>query len=225
MKSSREINERQSTQKRRRAPGAISHLVATFTAGDRIPLSASTAPGPIQILLETTDERGTLAAWVHDDWFTKLLQCCGDEFVTLRIAPTPGALLHPCVLYEAEMVRRVVPHWRIVATAYVDDVQTEDDMAAIAGGPYHEIQFFDQPRTPPLELDRVSPPLSIERLFARLREKQEKSSGRTPILVRLPAASRRPPRLPSPLEPSTAARTTQLVDQTPSRSSDAAVSS
>ncbi len=220
MKMSSEVNERRNTQQRRRAPGAISHLVATFAAGDKTPPSTKVAPGPIQVVLETTDEHGTLAAWVHDDWFTTLLQRYGDEFVTLRIAPTPGALLHPCVLYEAEMVRRVVPHWRVVATAYLDDVQTEEDMATIAAGPYHEIQFFDQARNHPPPPDQVSPPLSMERLFARLREKQERSSGRTPILVRLPGGIGHPARTPS-----SQACAIRLENRNPARPSGANVSS
>ncbi len=186
MSSSLGRGERQNAQRLRRAPGQITNLVATFADGSKIPSPVDDITGPIHIVLETTDANGTLATWVHDDWFTTLLQRFGDEFVTLRIAPTPSAILHPSVLYESEMARRVVPHWRVVAAAYIDDIQTDDEINAIANGPYHEVQFFDHARIECGVTDRFSTHLSVEKLFVRLRQAQEKSTGRSPILVRLP---------------------------------------
>jgi len=179
--------ERQDAQRRRRAPAQVTHLIATYGLGGQITEAVSEISGPIHIALETTDEKGRVAAWFHDDWFTKLLNRFGDEFVTLRVAPTPGALVHPTVLHESEMARRVVPHWRVIGTGYVDDIQSDSDIAALANGPYHEVQFFDHARAGGSERTEFATHLSVEKLFVQLRKAQGASAGRSPTLVRLPA--------------------------------------
>lgn len=208
MSSSLGQGERREAQRRRRAPGQVTHLVATFASGGKVPEPERAISGPIRVALEATDNHGRLASWFHDDWFTALLQRFGDEFVTLRIAPTPGALLHPTVLYEAEMARRVVPHWRVIGIGYLDDVQSDDEFTAIANGPYHEVQFFDLARDSGAVRSPFATHLSIEKLFVRLRNAQETSTGRSPILVRLPSRNHR----------TTSANETSVVDTPRTRS-------
>ncbi len=177
--------ERFAVEQQRRAPLSSTHLVATFAAGARLP--DDVPAGPLQIVIESTNAEGDLAPWFHDDWFTELIRRFGDDFVTLRIAPTPDALLHPCVCHQGEMVRRVLPHWRVIATAYLTDVQTTEDIRAVAGSPFHEVRFLDEIRAGAYLHPRMSPPMTVEELFGRIRRQQAEQTGRSPVLVRLPA--------------------------------------
>ena len=184
--------ERNAVEQQRRAPLRTTHLVATFASGARLP--DDVPPGPLQIVIESTNAEGDLAPWFHDDWFTELIPRFGDDFVTLRIAPTPDAMLHPCVWHQAEMVRRVLPHWRVIATAYLSDIRTTEDIRAIASSPYHEVRFFDQVRAGVYLHARMSPPMTVEELIGRIRRQQVAETGRAPVLVRLPARAPVAPR-------------------------------
>lgn len=177
--------ERDAVERQRRAPVSTTHLVATFASGGR--LLEQLPSGPVQIVIEATDAEGNLAPWFHDDWFAELIHRFGDEFVTLRIAPTPEALLHPCVCHEVEMVRRVLPHWRVVATGYLSDVQTAEDIRTVAASPFHEVRFFDQVRSGTYLHHRMGLSMSVDELIGRIRRHQSSVTGRTPVLVRLPA--------------------------------------
>lgn len=190
--SSWQPQERYAVEQQRRAPTSATHLVATFAGGGR--LLDDVPPGPLQVVIESTNAEGSLAAWFHDDWFTELIRRFGDDFVTLRIAPTPDALLHPCVWHQAEMVRRVLPHWRVIATAYLSDVRTTEDIGAVAASPFHEVRFFDQVRAGAYLHARMSPPMTVEELFGRIRRQQAEHTGRSPVLVRLPARTPVAPR-------------------------------
>jgi len=159
--------------------------VATYAAGGRLP--DDVPPGPLQIVIESTNAEGDLAPWFHDDWFTELIRRFAEDYVTLRIAPTPGALLHPCVWHQAEMVRRVLPHWRVIVTAYLSDLRTTEDIRAIASSPFHEVRFFDQIRAGAYLHNRMSPSMTVEELIGRIRREQSTHTGRSPVLVRLPA--------------------------------------
>jgi len=192
MTSSWQPEERMVVEQQRRAPVSATHLVATYAHGARLP--DNVAKGPLHLVVEATNADGNLAPWFHDDWFTELIGRFADDFVTLRIAPTPDALLHPCVWHQAEMVRRVLPHWRIIGTAYLSDIQTAEDVRAVAVSPYHEVRFFDQVRAGTYLHARMSPPMTVEELIGRIRREQSAQAGRTPVLVRLPARAPVAPR-------------------------------
>jgi len=177
--------------RRRLRPPSTTQLVAPVAGGGKLP--DDVPPGPIRIDVESTDSEGGLAKWFGDDWFAELIRRFGDDFVTLHIAPTPEALLHPCVVYEAEMLRRVVPHWRVVITAYLSDVQTLEAAKAVAETPYHELRVLDETRPRTVTAERMGLGLSLTDLFGGLRREKRTASGRMPVLVRLPSRDRAEP--------------------------------
>lgn len=188
MTTSNEPLDRELTTQRRLRPSSMTQLVATFDGGGT--LSDHPRHGPIRIDVEATNAGGELAKWFGDDWFTDLIHRFGDDFVTLHIAPTPDALLHPCVIYEAEMLRRVVPHWRVIITAYLSDVQTAEAVRGVAESPYHEVRFLDETRPTIMTGSRLGLDWSVTDLFGRIRREQGTSTGRVPVLVRLPSRNR-----------------------------------
>jgi hypothetical protein len=159
--------------------------VATFQGGARVVEESTT--GLTDLFIEPTDSKGNLAPWLGDDWWRLAIERWGDGAVTLRIAPTPGVLLHPILVYQLEMVRRVAPAWRIVGHGYADDVATDEAVARLAHSPYHEVRFADQPRPHPSCPDGREPFAPLSELFGRIRREQQRSCDRGPILVRLPA--------------------------------------
>lgn len=175
--------QRQATVQKRRAPGQPLRLVLPF---DEPVLVRDDSPiGPIELDIETTNDEGEFAAWLDDAWWAEAITHWADDDVTVHIAPTPGALTHPVLLHQLEMLRRVVPGWRIVGVAYRDDVTPESDIAAIAASPYHEIRFLDVCRPDRLGAERIEP-VALPVLFSRIRTVQAQRGALTPILVRLP---------------------------------------
>ena len=145
-----------------------------------------------------------LSEWFDDVWWTDVVQRWGDNAVTIHIAPTPIAVLHPVVLHHVEMIRRVSPRWRIVGYAYSNDIFIEEDIEILNSSLFHEVRFIDEPRPSIGTADRIEP-IPLEKLFARIREGQARKRTSAPVLIRLPSGSG--PKI-SPLIP------IQNVDQT-----------
>ncbi len=176
---------RDATRESRGRPGETTPVLLTH-AGDGS-IAGDLPKGAVELTLEATDAQGELAPWLDDLWWTGVIQRWCDDLIVVRFLPTTGAVLHPVVLYQTEMLRRVVPGWRVVAQAYVDDLASDDDINQIAGSAYHEVRFYDQrrPGTPVSDRFREHPP--IEDLFGRIRMAQSRMYRTTPILARLPA--------------------------------------
>ncbi|MFQ5590992.1 MAG: hypothetical protein ACE5HE_07510 [Phycisphaerae bacterium] len=180
------IATRESTQKMRNPPGEPLRITASFA--DAAVLSAEHPAGPKEITLEATSAEGELASWFDDYWWIDLIERWGYDAVTLQIEPTPGALLHPVVLHQMEMVGRVAPRWRMVGHAYRSDVSSDDSVALIAASPYNEVRFLDQTRPgSPVPTGPGRWGLSIDELFGRIRREQVRIGATRPVLVRLPA--------------------------------------
>ena len=179
---------RDATRQSRCRPGQPAPVLVAH-AGDGS-IAADLPKGAIELTLEVTDAHGELAPWLDDLWWTEVIQRWCDDPIAVKFLPTPGAALHPVVLYQVEMLRRVVPGWRVLAQAYVDDLVSDDDINQIADSAYHEVRFFDQrrPGKPVSDRFREAPP--IQELFGRIRMAQARMYRATPILVRLPAADR-----------------------------------
>lgn len=168
----------------RRAPTPTSSITVAFSDGGC--LNTEPGPGAIELTVEATNADSQLAAWLTDDWWATLIQFWADRAVIIHIAPTPGALLNPVVAYQLVMLRRVVPNWRLVGHAYVDDVITDEAVTEVAGSCYHEIRFLDRARAEPSPSDRCSWAPALDELFGRIRKEQTRLGKVTPILVRLP---------------------------------------
>lgn len=186
MQSSALGKRRSESQQRRRAPQEPLRIDLAFSGDGLIPTDAP--PGPVALALETTDSAGELAAWLDDEWWADAIQLWGDRDVTIHVAPTPEALLHPVSLYFFEMVRRVIDNWRLVAYAYVEDFAEDEEMKRLAGALYHEVRFIDGPRPGVPRSDRFTGDLSLETLFGRIRKEQARQGRGMPVLVRLPSS-------------------------------------
>jgi len=184
--SSRTLS-RTETQRLRRRPGEAAHLVATFERGDAVVSQDKT--GPVELALQATNVEGEIAPWLDDLWWTDALTRWGQDALTLRIAPTSGALLHSVILYQLHMLRRVVPHWRIVGHAYLDDVVTDDQVRQVALSPYHELRFIDQPRPGRTRRDAEKTNRPLQETLRLIRVEQQKLGVTLPVLARLASAS------------------------------------
>jgi hypothetical protein len=181
---------RGATQQTRRGPRPALRRTACFDTGWWF--EEEVGGGVVDLLIEATNAHGQPADWFDDLWWTDVLQKCTDASVTIEIAPTPSALLHPLILHQLTMIRRVMPHWRIVGHAYLDDLTSEEQIGQLVLGPYHEVRFVDRARSPATA--NASPSSRrIEELFARIREGQNRCGSHRPVLVRLPATHNAPP--------------------------------
>lgn len=176
---------RHATQSNRRPPQCPARILATFDAGHDFSNDASTAP--IDLTVEVTNSDLELAPWLNDDWWAEAIHRWADCPLTVHVAPTQGALLHPVVLHHLEMLRRVTPQWRLVGHAFADDVSTDDAIDRLATSPYHEVRFVDQARPGSPRSERRTWTMSIPELLGRIRAAQSRVGASTPILVRLPA--------------------------------------
>jgi len=180
-------NIRLATEQRRLPPGEPLALTVVF--GGMGELETSAASGPLDLTVEATDGHGDLAAWFDDYWWTEVIERWVDVSVTLHLAETPGALLHPVVLHQMEMVCRVAPRWRIVGHAYRDDIAGDEAIEVLACSPYHEIRIKDLARPDRAHSNRLAMPMSVEEMFGRIRREQARIGASRPVLVRLPAGT------------------------------------
>jgi hypothetical protein len=141
---------------------------------------------PVVLTVEATNAAEELASWFDDAWWTRIIRLLADHWVTVHIARTPGALLHPVVLHKVDMLRRVMPQWRLVGHAYAGEVSTADAMNQLARSPYHEVRFSDQRRPGALLPDRGTPGPSLAEILIRVRGEQSREDLSMPILVRAP---------------------------------------
>lgn len=186
----------------RRKPGEpVSIHVKHDSNGD---LGTDNLHGMIELTVEPTDPEGMLSGWFDDSWWTDVVQRWGDDAVTIHVAPTPIAVLHPVVLHHVEMIRRVSPRWRIVGYAYSNDICIDEDIEILNSSLFHEVRFMDEPRPRIGAADRMEP-IPLEKLFARIREGQARKGTSSPVLIRLPSGSG--PKISAPLP-------VQGVDQT-----------
>ena len=193
-----DLQVRMATQQKRRPPDEPTRVDVGFTGNGEF--SGDSTSGPIELTIEATNADGDLAGWFDDFWWTDVIERWGCDFVTLHLAPTTQALLHPVVLHQMEMVSRVAPRWRIVAQVYRDDVATEDAIESLACSPYHEIRFIDEERCVSAHADRASLGLPIDDLFGRIRKDQSRLQTTRPVLVKSPAAVVKLP-APAAVEP------------------------
>ena len=178
---------RNATQNNRHGPREQVKILAAFGGDGKLP--PEDASGPVELTIEATDSDLDVASWLTDEWWAEVIQRWADRRVTLHVAPTPAALLHPVLLYQLAMLRRVTPTWRLVGQGYVDDVVTDEAVTELAGSPYHEVRFTEQYRPGVPAPERRSWTVALEELFGRIRREQMRVGALTPILVRLPLGS------------------------------------
>jgi hypothetical protein len=178
---------RNATQNNRHGPRKPVRILVAFGGDGKLP--PEDASGPVELTIEATDSDLDFAPWLTDEWWAEVIQRWGDRPAAVHVAPAPAALLHPVLLYQLAMLRRVTPTWRLVGHGYVDDVVTDEAVTALAGSPYHEVRFTEQYRPGVPAPERRSWTVALEELFGRIRKEQMRIGAFTPILVRLPSGS------------------------------------
>lgn len=170
--------QRRQANSRRRKPGdgrliriPFDGVVSAITEG---------AQPPSEIQIEPTNEAGEAADWLNDYFWGDLLQQWADEVIAVHFLPTPQSLLHPVIIHQTYMLRRITEHWRVIGNCYLSDLAAEGRLAQAAVSPYHEIRIIDGVRA---GVPRPAT-LRIEDALARMREAQAAQGRTTPILVR-----------------------------------------
>jgi hypothetical protein len=175
--------ERRKAERRRLPPRAPVCLEARFDEDRAVEVDDDYRPD--EIVVHATNEQGEIAEWLTDHWWYQFLQPWGEVPVTVKIMATPGALLHPVVLCQTEMLRRIAPRWRLVAYAYPDELSTEEDAATLARSAYHEVRFYAQAHVTGGSAHLAAGSRPIEELFGDIRRVQAEAGAMQPILVRL----------------------------------------
>ena len=176
-------NERRDTVAATRKRPAVPHQ-ATFAADGDGKLGAQEDPRPTELLVEATDPTGQIADWLDDVWWMELLGRWKGRPLAIHILPSNAALLHPVVLHQVSMVKRVARGWRMVAHGYCCDVSGDPAVEALATSAYDEVRLVEGVR--PNDDSRPSPAhvLRIEDLFSRVRRIQQSRGATRPVLMR-----------------------------------------
>jgi len=174
--------DRMAVGRTRRPPGPLTEILALHESAPD--LSIVPFGSRVELSIEATAADGSLAPWLDDDWWTTVLGRWPDRGVNIQIAPTPEAILHPILLYQLEMVRRVATEWCVIGYAHLVELQAEDALQQAARSPYHEIRVIDPELDLPTGASSEPVPV-IERLFDSIREKQVALGVCQPRLVRL----------------------------------------
>lgn len=140
------------------------------------------------LILEATNADGETAPWFQDYWWTELVERLGTVSLTIHVAPTPSAVLHPEVRHQVEMVRRVVPTWRLIGHAYRTDISGEEDIRTLAMSGFDELRVIDDAR-PNWSPGRMREDLPTAQILAAIRQEQQQLGTNRPVLVRAPATS------------------------------------
>lgn len=167
----------------RRAPGNPVHLVAGHYGNGAL---GDVSRTPTTITLFTTNDAGEPANWFNDVWWTDLIQVWGAEPLTLQIAPTPGAITNPVVLYFVEMVRRVVPRWRTLGFSFADGDWPESVIQQLARSFFDELRFIDSTGGVSANRPVGGAVRSAAELIGAIRFEQARFGVTQPALVRLP---------------------------------------
>ncbi|MGB0716792.1 MAG: hypothetical protein ACPGXK_12995 [Phycisphaerae bacterium] len=173
---------RTSTVERRVPPGGTTRVDLSPDCNGLFP--ETLGEGRLDLNLGVTDGDGELARWYLDEWWTEVLAHLGGRDATVHFLPTPGAMIHPVVIHHITMLRRVVPHWRVMGTAYRNDFMTEDDVRAVSRSLLHELRIVDDRRQVAGVGDRKFFDQSVEELFAQIRREQDAWGVHQTVLVR-----------------------------------------
>jgi len=169
--------ERRAAISRRRRPGAGRLIRLPFDGN--IPASRFEDQIPTEIEIEATNQSGEAADWLTDHFWVDLLGQWVDEPIIVHFVATPGSVLHPVVVHQVHMLRRVADKWRVVGHCYAADLAGEGRVAQAAVSPYHELRIVDgaRPGGPKTPIPR------IEDVLSRMRAIQSAQNRTTPVLV------------------------------------------
>jgi len=187
MKSEDSSQLRARTEDSRRRPQIISEVNVSIDGIGEI--EETKAAGPVLLNIEATDQHGEVAPWFDDFWWTEVLQRWANRMVTVQIAATPHAVLHPVIIYHMDMLDRVAPRWRTLAYTYTNEFSDTEAIEAIARSPFHEVRFLEGPRPDANSRERLACHVRADKLFGDVRRIQARIGSSRPILTRLPSSA------------------------------------
>jgi len=171
-------DQRKLVMQRRRKPdsGTIVHI--PFEGVDNSALRQVEAPAELH--LDPTGPTGETALWLDDFFWLELLQQWPGCPLAIHFHPTRNSLLHPVILHQLTMLRRVAPGWRLVGYCYLSDLEEEGRPSQAALTVHHEIHVIDASRP---AAPRSTRPLHMEDTLRRMRQIQTANKRTTPILT------------------------------------------
>jgi hypothetical protein len=136
----------------------------------------------LEIYVEVTTAEGHRAPWLVDEWWIQTHSLCGQRPVTIVIMPTPHALLDDVLKHQLEMVRRIVPEWRLIGYATFEEAHCNPNPDGWTLTPYDEIRFCGEGQ----------PTVKVERLVAGAAQ-LPRVQGRRRACLRLSRSTPQPP--------------------------------
>lgn len=142
---------------------------------------------PQDLRIEATHANGQISVWFDDAWWLESLRRWKDVSLHVHILPTPDALLHPMVLHELEMLRRLQLSWRLIGHCYLSDIAHPLLISRVAVNQYDEIRVINENR--PVTESFETPPakMTLAELFEAVRATQSAEKVSVPLLTRAPA--------------------------------------
>ena len=147
-------------------------------------------PFPTELRLETTEVDGRIATWFDDTWWLETLRRWKDRPLTIHILPTPDALLHPIVLHELEMVRRLLTPWRVIGHCYLSEIAQPVLMPRVAVNQYDEVRIIDADRPESDDYNVRPARMTLDEVLDRVRVIQIEQQAHRPLLTRAPDPNR-----------------------------------
>ncbi len=141
---------------------------------------------PEALHLETTYKDGQIVTWFDDNWWLETLRRWKDRSLTIHIMPTADALLHPTVLHELEMVRRLQTPWRLIGHCYLSDIGHPLLLPRVAVNHYDEIRVIDKDRPSSDSREARPSKLTLKEVFDQVRTIQSAEKVSAPLLTRAP---------------------------------------
>ena len=173
--------QREMTMQRRRKPNAGLVVHIPFEGSDDF--DVNNMEPPAELHLDATGPSGETAIWLDDYFWLELIRRWSAEPLTIHFHPTPKSLLHPTVIHQLKMLRRVAPKWRLVGHCYLDDLAPEGQIAEVALAVHHEIRIMDAAQPGDTHRGKQAHPLRIQNVVARIRRIQAANDRTTPIIV------------------------------------------
>ncbi|HEY3244717.1 MAG TPA: hypothetical protein VGM03_15355 [Phycisphaerae bacterium] len=171
--------DRQSITPQRQPPRAPLRLF--LRADDREPDELPAEPDELH--LELTDALGERCAWADDDWWIQTIRRWKHRPLVIHILPTRGALAHPAVQLQLQMLPRVVPGWRLIGHIHLLEIRDEEFIQQLATSALHELRIIDAPLSG--DAARIGH-FTIEQVVSGIRRIQTQLGRHRPVLLQLP---------------------------------------
>lgn len=207
---------RRQAQARRRPPQQARRVFFPCTDAGEFPQVDATKP--LELMIAATDSTGEPAVWLTDAWWIDAVQLWKNQPVTVHLLATPGSLLNPVILHQLNMLKRIVPQWKVVAEGYVGDIHGSERLEYLAMSAYDDVRLIDGHR-PGSAIGSMS--ITLAEVCARIGEIQAKHRISRPIITTLSSPTQMPtsdPQQPAgyetgfgPADPAASAKATAAV--------------